>query len=399
MKRRPLIECFRWFGPEDPVSLSDIRQCGCSGVFTSLHQIPYGSVWSTEATAERAAQIAEYGLTWEAVESLPVSEAIKIAGPEREAHLENYRQSLKNLGAQGVKTVIYNFMAALDWVRTDLAYRLPNGAESLRYDRVRFAAFEVYLLNREGAHEGYPSAVLKQAKDFIDSLDADQLKIFERSIVDIFPGCKLGLTLDEFRDRLAAYLTIDTETFRENLQYFLKAVIPTAEASGIRLAIHPDDPPFSLFGLPRVVSTEWDIERIYALQESDANGLCFCSGSFGAREDNDLAGIVKRFGHRIHAVHLRNVKREPCGSFYEAGHLDGSSDMAAVMDALMIENGRREPHRTLPYRPDHGHRMLDDLKKPENPNAGYDCIGRLRGLAELRGLQLGLRYQAEGAIS
>ena len=388
-----LKECFRWYGPEDPVTLRDTRQCGAAGLFTSLHQIPYGAEWPRAAIHERRERIEAAGQRWEVVESLPVSESIRSRVGDFEAHLENYRQSLRHLAAEGLRVVVYNFMPVLDWVRTDLSYRLEDGSECLRFDPVHFAAFEVFLLKRAGADASYSEAQLRAAQAFVESMDMNQSHHFGQRIIDSFPGCKLGFGLDDIRRLLEDYKGVDAEQLREHYRLFLEAVIPTAEEVGVRLAVHPDDPPFSILGLPRIVSTEADLRAIVEMVPSPSNGLCFCSGSLGARRENDLPGIVKRLGKAIHAVHLRSVQIQPCGSFYEARHLEGSVPMPAVMDALLTENGRREEPHHLCFRPDHGHRILDDLNKPANPNPGYDYLGRMRGLAELRGLQTGLLYR------
>lgn len=387
----PLLrQCFRWYGPQDPVTLRAIRQCGAEGVYSALHQIPYGETWTREAIRERKAMIEAAGLTWDAVESVPVSEAIRAHKGPFEEHLENYRESLKNLGAEGVSTVIYNFMPVLDWVRTDLAHRLDDGAECLRFDPVHFAAFEIHLLEREHAADDYTPEQLEAAETFVRSMTADELDAFGRRIIDSFPGCKMGFTLADVRRLLDDYAGVDTARLREHYRAFLEAVVPAAEEAGVRLAVHPDDPPFPILGLPRIVSTEADLAAVVEMVPSPANGLCFCTGSLSARRDNDLPGMIRRLGAHIHTTHLRSVEHEPDGSFHEARHLEGSVPMPQVVAALLELNGRREPGDPLCFRPDHGHRMLDDLDKPANPNPGYDALGRMRGLAEIRGLQLGL---------
>jgi mannonate dehydratase len=389
-----LKESFRWFGPEDPVSLTDIRQCGCRGVFTSLHHIPYGDCWDREEIAMRRRLLAEHGLEWVAVESLPVSEEIKTRSGDFESHIENYRQSLRNLAAEGVSVVIYNFMPVLDWVRTDLAYRLEDGTESLHFDPVRLAAFDLYVLQRDGASRDYAPEQRARAKVFFDRLDAAGKLAFEQSIIDVFPGVRLGLAIADVRRMLAHYRGMDNDSLKEHLRRFLAAVIPVCEESGVRLAVHPDDPPFPLLGLPRIVSTEEDVRDLAGMVDSPANGLCFCAGSFSAREGNDLAGMIERWGHRIHAFHLRSTQRDGDGSFWEANHLEGSVDMYAVVKAALVEmKSRQDAGRSdwqIAFRPDHGHRMLDDLTKPPPPNPGYSCLGRMRGLSEIRGLQYGI---------
>jgi mannonate dehydratase len=389
-----MLESMRWYGPSDSVSLQYIRQSGATGVYTSLHQIPYGEVWSREAIRERKQLIEEAGLSWIAVESVPVHEDIKTRTGDYQRYIENYKQTLKNLGAEGLELVIYNFMPVLDWVRTDMAYRLEDGSECLYFDPIQFAAFEIYLLKRKGAENSYTQEQLSAAKVFFDSLNDEERKKFEKTLIDVFPGCKMGLSIEDVRAMLAAYSNIDRKKLKEHFRLFLQAVIPVAEASGIRMAVHPDDPPFAIMGLPRIVSCEEDIEDLLDMVESPSNGLCFCTGSFSPRADNDLPYMIKRFGPRIHCAHLRSTQRNDDGSFYEASHLEGSVDMYLVVRALLEEmHQRRSAGRAdwkLPFRPDHGHTMLDDLEKDTPDNPGYSAIGRLRGLAELRGLQLRL---------
>jgi mannonate dehydratase len=390
-----LQESMRWYGPNDPVPLSYIRQAGASAVFTSLHQIPYGDAWPVEAIRERKAQLAPYGLDWAAVESVPVHENIKTGTGDLETLFENYRISLRNLASEGIKVVVYNFMPVLDWVRTDMSYVLPDGSECLRFDPVKFAAFETLALKRPGAEQDYSEEQLEKARAWWSTMDEAQREEFIQSVIDVFPGVKWGLKLDDIRAMLAKYDQIDAVKLAENLQRFHEAVIPTAEEVGVRLAIHPDDPPFPILGLPRIVSTASDVRRMLAAVDSPANGLCFCTGSFSVREDNDLPGMVREFGPRIHAVHLRSTQRLPDGSFFEADHLAGSVNMPAVLRELLAEQTRRREQGwedwRLAFRPDHGHVMMDDLGKPDlNVNPGYSCIGRMRGLAELRGLMLGL---------
>ncbi len=387
-------EAMRWFGPGDSVTLAAIRQTGATAVFTSLHEIPYGEAWPAELIASRRDGIAAAGLTWSVVESVPVSEAIKTRTGDFERHLENYRLTLQRLGAAGIDVVVYNFMPVLDWVRTDLRHRLPDGTEALLYDPAKFAAFDLFALARPGAEAGHAPAVRAAAKIYWDALAATGRDALVQQTLDLFPGVRLGLSLDGLRTMLARYAAIDAARLRENLRLFLAAVTPTAEAEGVRLAIHPDDPPFPVLGLPRIVSTEADLRAVLDLVDTPANGLCYCTGSLGARLDNDLPGIVRRLGPRIHAVHLRSVQHTTDGVFYEANHLEGSMDMPAVVHALLSEQAsRRTSARAdwqLTLRPDHGHTMLDDLAKPPPACPGYSLIGRLRGLAELRGLQLGL---------
>lgn len=389
-----LEEGMRWFGPGDPVPLGFIRQAGASAVFTSLHQIPYGEAWPREAIRERKQSIEAAGLRWSAVESVPVHEDIKTGQGDLTRLYENYATSLRNLAAEGIHTVIYNFMPVLDWIRTDMRWPMPDGSMSMHFDPVRFAAFEVHALKRDGAENDYSPLQLEQAEAWWNCLDDAAREAFVSSIIDVFPGVKWALTLDDIRAMLARYHGIGESELRQNLARFLQAIIPVAEEVGVRMAIHPDDPPFSVLGLPRIVSTASDIDAIFRMVASPANGLCFCTGSFSARPDNDLRGMAKQFGPRIHAAHLRSTQLEPDGTFYEADHLAGSVNMPAVLRELLDEQDRRRAENRADWqislRPDHGHIMMDDLEKPLGITPGYSCIGRMRGLAELRGLMLGL---------
>ena len=387
-------DAMRWFGPGDSVSLAEIRQTGATAVFTALHEIPAGEAWPAELIAQRRDLIAAAGLTWRVVESVPVSEAIKTRTGDFARHLENYRLTLQRLGAAGIEVVIYNFMPVLDWVRTDLAHRLPDGTGALLYDPTKFAAFDLFGLARPGAAADFTPAQRAAASAYWTALDDAGRAGFIRQTLDLFPGVRLNLSLDDFRAMLARYAAIDTARLQEHLRLFLTAIVPAAEAASVRLAIHPDDPPFPVLGLPRIVSTEPHFRAILAMADSPANGLCYCTGSLSVRADNDLAGIVRRLGPRIHAVHLRSVQREADGVFYEANHLEGSMDMPGVVRALLEEQdsrlraGRRDWR--VAFRPDHGHMMLDDFRRAAPACPGYPLIGRLRGLAELRGLQVGL---------
>jgi mannonate dehydratase len=391
-----LEESFRWFGPNDPVPLRYIRQAGATAVFSSLHQIPYGELWPKEAIRERKAMIEAAGLRWTAVESVPVHEDIKTGTGDLKTLFANYVQTLRNLSEQGITTVIYNFMPVLDWVRTEMRHVLPDGSECLLYDPVKFCAFELHALKRPGAEQDFTKEQVAAAAAWWSSLDEAARDTFVKTIIDVFPGVKWGLSLDDIRARLARFEKIGAAELRANLARFLEAVIPVAEACGVRLAIHPDDPPFPVLGLPRIVSQASDVERIFKMADSAANGLCFCTGSFSARTDNNLPAMARQFATRIHAVHLRSTQRLPDGTFYEADHLAGSVDMPAVLRALLDEQDRRRAEgRTdwrLPLRPDHGHTMMDDLQKPPGITPGYSCIGRMRGLAELRGVMRGLRH-------
>lgn len=389
-----MAEAMRWFGPGDSVSLAEIRQTGATEIFSSLHQIPYGEAWPVEAIRQRQEEIAAAGLTWTVVESVPVHESIKTRTGDFARCIENYNTTLARLGAAGIRVVVYNFMPVLDWVRTDLRHRLPDGAEALLYDPVKFAAFDLLALQRTGAEKDFPAETCAAARAWWSAITEQERDAFVQQTLDLFPGVRLGLTLDGLRALLARYAAIDAAKLREHLRLFLEAVVPAAEAAGVRLAIHPDDPPFPVLGLPRIVSNEDDLRALLALVDRPANGLCYCTGSLSARGDNDLPGIVRRLGSRIHAVHLRAVQREANGVFYEANHLEGSMDMAAVVRALLEEQaarrGANRPDWRMTLRPDHGHMMLDDFKRAAPACPGYPLVGRLRGIAELRGLQVGL---------
>ncbi len=392
-----LEEGFRWFGPGDPVPLSHILQTGASAIFNALHEIPYGDLWPAKAIQERKSLIEAAGLEWRIVESVPVHEDLKTGSGDLQGLLDNYCQTLRHLANAGIHTVVYNFMPVLDWVRTDMSWALPSGARCLRFNPVHFAAFELFALKRPGAEADYSNEQQASAKKWWQSVDTKTQEQFIQSVIDVFPGVKWGLSLDDIRRMLDRYQGIGPEQLRANLERFLNAVIPVAESMGVRMAIHPDDPPFPVLGLPRIVSTAKNIEAIFAMVDHPANGLCYCSGSFSARADNDLVAMVERFGPRIHAAHLRNTQRNEDGSFHEGGHLDGSADMPGIVHALLKEQDRRQTEGRadwqIAFRPDHGHVMLDDLEKPAGITPGYPAIGRLRGLAEIRGLMQGLRWQ------
>jgi len=380
---------WRWFGPDDPVTLGEIRQAGATGIVTALHEIPNGQVWPVEAIAERKRLIEAAGLTWSVVESVPVHEAIKQGLPEAGGYIDNYRRTLANLGECGIDVVCYNFMPVLDWTRTDLAWPLPGGGTALRFDQTAFAAFDLHLLERNGAQDDYSDAERDAASAYLETLDASARSRLIDTIIAGLPGTEEHYTLERFREALDAYRGIDADTLRRHLRQFLAAIVPAAEAAGIRLAIHPDDPPRELLGLPRVVSTAEDAQYVLDSAPSPANGLTFCTGSYGVREDNDLVAMAERFAPHVHFVHLRATRRESNpASFHEAGHLDGDVDMVGVISALVREQRRRrrEGGQRLPMRPDHGHQLLDDLTRESRP--GYPLIGRLKGLAELRGVEL-----------
>jgi len=387
-----LEQGFRWYGPQDPVPLSYIKQAGADSVFTSLHGIPYGEVWSKEAIAERIAEVESAGLKWSVVESLPVSEDIKTRTGDFRRHIENYKISLRNLGECGVKIVIYNFMPVLDWIRTDLHYRLSDGSTCLRFDPAQFAAFEIYLLKREGAEKNYTPEILARAKKFFDSLDPSARANFERAIIDVFPGCKMGLSIEDVRKMLAKYAKIDAKKLRKNLALFLKEVCPVAEECGAKLAIHPDDPPFDVLGLPRIASSLEGFKKILASCRSETNTIAFCTGSLSAGAHNDIYKMLRSLKNSIYVVHLRSTQRESDGSFHESGHIEGSVPMYKVVKELLkIQDERlKNGGRRIVFRPDHGRDMADDLAKPPTSNPGYSYIGRMKGLAELRGLQFGI---------
>lgn len=389
-------ESFRWFGPNDPVPLSYIRQAGATAVFTSLHQIPYGQVWPHEAIRERKQILESAGLRWAVVESVPVHEAIKTGRGDLKTLFANYAQTLRNLAAEGIGTVIYNFMPVLDWIRTDMHHRLPDGSECLLYDPAKFCAFELHALKRDGAERDYTADQVRRGTAWWHGLDNAARDAFVQSIIDVFPGVKWGLSLDDVRAMLAKYGHLKDGDLEANLARFHEAVVPVAEEVGVRLAIHPDDPPFPVLGLPRIVSTAAQVEALLARVDSPANGLCFCTGSFSAQPSNDLPAMFRTFADRVHAVHLRSTQRLADGSFFEADHLGGSVDMPAIVNEILREQDRRRasgrPDARLAFRPDHGHRMMNDLDYSGEITPGYSCIGRMRGLAELRGLMLGLRH-------